>query len=162
MVERQETPDVSDQLARNLLEAFGEFRRVQWRESPIPGLTPGEMMILFSIMRACGLDGPGLKMSELGNLLHVSAPTMTQQVNSLVANGFVEKRVDQEDRRVVRITLTAKGTAVVHKAFTGFFASFKGLVEYLGAEDSITLTSLLGKMFAYFEELRQANSVAQE
>src|SRR5690349_3134100 len=131
MIEMQETQETSDELARNLVEAFGRFRRLQWRESPIPGLTRGEMMILFSIMRACGPEGPGLKVSELSNLLHVSAPTMTQQVNSLVASGFVDKSADPADRRAVRITLTEQGAAVVHKTFGGFFANFKGLVEHL-------------------------------
>ncbi len=157
-----EPQETADQVARKLLEAFGEFRRLPWRESAIPGLTAGEMMILFSLQRACGSGGAGLKVSDLGNLLHVSAPTMTQQVNSLVANGYVEKRADLDDRRVVRLTLTPKGTGVVHTAFTSFFASFQGLVEYLGVADSVQLATLMSKMFAYFEELRQANAAIQE
>ncbi len=157
-LETPETQETTDQLARKLMEAFGKFRQVNWRESPIPGLTSGEMMIMFSIMRACGTGGTGLKVSDLSNILHVSAPTVTQQVNSLVTNGFVEKHADKDDRRVVRITLTDKGTGVVHKAFTGFFSAFQGLVAYLGSEDSATLARLMSKLAAYFEELRQTNA----
>lgn len=157
-----ETQETTDQLARKLMEAFGRFRQVHWRESPIPGLTSGEMMIMFSIMRACGTGGAGLKVSDLSNILHVSAPTVTQQVNSLVANGYVEKRADKDDRRVVRITLTARGTEIVHKAFGGFFSAFQGLVAYLGSEDSATLARLMSKLAAYFEELKQANAAIQE
>lgn len=162
MLPLQEEQDTAKQLAHKLLATFGELRRLHWRYSPIPGLTPGEMMLMVSIKRGQEADETGLNVSEIGNLLHVSSPTVTQQVNSLVARGYVEKTVDRADRRVVRITLTARGDVVVQKAFEHIVCSYEGLVTYLGEEDTNKLIELFAKMFTYFSDLQASHSAGEE
>jgi DNA-binding MarR family transcriptional regulator len=148
--------------AHRLMQAFALFRRLNWRQSPMAGLTPGEMMVLSCIKRAAPPEGGGLRVSEIGNLLRVAAPTITQQLNDMETRGYVEKQSDPDDRRAVRITLTRKGAETVGAAWAAFSASFTGLVDYLGEEDSTQLAELLTKAFAYFDEVSERAAEAGE
>jgi DNA-binding MarR family transcriptional regulator len=141
--------------AHRLMHAFALFRRLHWRQSPMAGLTPGEMMVLSCIKRAAPPEGGGLRVSEIGSLLRVAAPTITQQLNDMETRGYIVKQSDPDDRRAVRITLTSQGTETVGAAWAAFSASFTGLVDYLGEDDSTQLAELLTKAFAYFDELSE-------
>lgn len=50
-----------------------------------------------------------MTMSELGKALAVPLSTATRLVDWLVESGYIERRPDPEDRRVVRVGLTATG-----------------------------------------------------
>ncbi|PWR71417.1 MarR family winged helix-turn-helix transcriptional regulator [Methanospirillum lacunae] len=52
---------------------------------------------------------PMLSMSQLGKLLYISKPHMTTLVDSLVIEGLIERHNDQNDRRVINISITQKG-----------------------------------------------------
>jgi len=139
------------------MDAFVQFRRLQWHQDSLFGLTPSEVKVLFCIKSAAP-DGAGVKVSELSNLLHVAAPTATQQANSLERAGFVQRSGDPDDRRVVRITLTDKGEEATRLAWQAFSAAFAGLVKHLGEEDSEKLADLLTRAFAYFQGIRETNT----
>jgi DNA-binding MarR family transcriptional regulator len=139
-------------VALKLLHAFGRLRRLNGRQIPIAGLTHGEIMVLSHIRRKAAEEACGMRVSEIGSFLKVAAPTITQQLNELETRGFVEKHSDPTDRRAVRIRLTPKGDAAVTAAWASFSASFRGLVAYLGEDDSNTLADLLGRAFLYFQE----------
>lgn len=55
-----------------------------------------------------------ITMNELSSLYKVSQTTMTRMVDNLVRNGYVERVRDEEDRRVVRVQLTKKGTEIAY------------------------------------------------
>jgi DNA-binding MarR family transcriptional regulator len=73
-------------------------------------------------------------------------------LKGLEANGLIERRIDPTDRRAVGITLTKKGEMVTQQAAEAFTASFEGLMEYLGEEQSNQLAELLSRVFRYFKE----------
>lgn len=50
-----------------------------------------------------------ISMSALGNMLYISKPYMTTLIDSLVAEGLVERNPDPQDRRVINISITEKG-----------------------------------------------------
>jgi len=142
-------------IAQKLLEAFSQFHKLNWRQSPIVGLKPSEIMVLYCLRKRTPPDSPGIKVSELSSALMVATPTITQLINGLETNGFVERTMDPEDRRVVRIKLTDKGSSTVDKATDSFFDSFNGLVEYLGEEESSQLAEVLSKVYRYFSEQKK-------
>jgi len=140
--------------AQRLQEAFAGFRRMHRRSGPIEGLTPGELMVLTSIQKEISSNGVGMKVSDISSMLNVASPTITQQINNLESHGLVERAADKEDRRVVRISLTEKGEVLVQKASEAFLARLKGLMEFLGEEDTIRLADLLIRVQTYFEQTR--------
>lgn len=68
------------------------------------GLHRGQPLVLKALW-----GQEGLTHTELGNLLHVRPATVTNMVKHMERTGFVERRTDEQDRRVSRVYLTAAG-----------------------------------------------------
>jgi DNA-binding MarR family transcriptional regulator len=145
-------------IAQRLLHAMAQFRRFHGKPQTIGGLTRGEMIILFCVEEGAEPNSIGLKVSEISNKLLIATPTATQQITALEAQGFVERRIDPVDRRVVRVQLTEKGAAITDQAKTRLRGALQGLVEYLGEEDSAELARLLERATGYFSTLRDPGS----
>jgi len=54
-------------------------------------------------------------MSELSEATNTQLSTLTRAVDKLVQKGFVVRKTDPRDRRVVRVSLTSSGVEVVKK-----------------------------------------------
>jgi DNA-binding MarR family transcriptional regulator len=59
--------------------------------------------------------GP-VTLGELASLEQVAPPTMTKVVETLERNGFVTRRVDPDDRRVARVSITTAGTRYLDRS----------------------------------------------
>jgi DNA-binding MarR family transcriptional regulator len=68
----------------------------------------GREAMEFRVLRLLSEYGE-LRMTEISRCLFVSKPYMTAIVDTLIAAGSVERRPDPDDRRVVRIAVTADG-----------------------------------------------------
>ena len=142
----------ADATAQKLFRSFMQFGKAEWHQRSIAGCTPGEIRVLFSIKKGVKPDATDIKVSEISKLLHVTSPTVTQLLKGLEANGLIERNIDPADRRAVGITLTEKGKMVTQQAADAFLASFQGLTEYLGEEQSNQLAELLLRASLYFRE----------
>ncbi|WIG57813.1 MAG: hypothetical protein OJF49_000558 [Ktedonobacterales bacterium] len=142
----------SNPTARKLWQAFTQLKRGAWHEQSIAGCTLSEVRLLFLIRRGRRAGRHIMKVSDLSKLLHVTSPAVTQLLNSLESRMLVERHMDPTDRRAISVTLTDSGLAVVQQAADAFDASFQGLVEYLGEEQSDQLAELLTKVLRYYNE----------
>ena len=145
---------------QKLLSALTQFKRLGWHQRTVAGCKPSEIRVLFCVKEGTHPDLPEIKVSEISKQLGVTSPTITQLLKSLEAHGLIERKIDTQDRRAVGIKLTVKGVMVAQQAADEFFASMKGLAEYLGEEQSDQLAELLFKVFRYFSE-REASSAYQ-
>ncbi|MDQ2809365.1 MAG: MarR family transcriptional regulator [Chloroflexota bacterium] len=141
-------------VTRRLLEAFTQFRRTNARPGTVAGVTHSELMVLACIKEAMGSNENGIRVSEISSLLRVAMPTITQQLNSLTTGGYVEKRSDPDDGRVVRIILTPRGESVMQAARDVLVGALAGLVDYLGEEKTNMLIELMGEVSTYFQDVR--------
>ncbi|MDP3142887.1 MAG: MarR family transcriptional regulator [Candidatus Omnitrophota bacterium] len=55
------------------------------------------------------------RMTDLANFMHVTTAAMTGIGDRLVRSGYLVRAYDSEDRRIIRVRLTAKGTELVKK-----------------------------------------------
>lgn len=145
----------AEQVVQELIRAYAQFRRTNWKQTTIEGLRRSEILVLWCVKDGSQSAGPGLRVSDLSSRLNVAAPTVTQQMNELESRGYVEKNVDPDDRRVVRIGLTPKGEKALIISHEAFHEYFKGLVEYLGVEDSLKFAELMNKTATYFQKTNQ-------
>lgn len=67
-------------------------------------ITPGGMFVMGSLKRHGTLS-----MSDIGKCLSMPKPHITVIVDKLIDEGYVERRSDPKDRRIVNISLTTKG-----------------------------------------------------
>jgi DNA-binding MarR family transcriptional regulator len=138
--------------AQKLMRAFIQFRKAEWHQRTVAGCSPSEIRVLFCLKRNTQPDAAILKVSEISKLLHVTPPTVTQIIKNLEASGLIERTGDPSDRRVVGITLTKKGDLVTVQATDAFATSLRGLIEYLGEEQSNQLAELLTRVVRYYRE----------
>jgi DNA-binding MarR family transcriptional regulator len=63
------------------------------------------------VLRRLGIQ-PGTSQSELADLLEVEKATAGRLIDRLESNGWVERRADENDRRINRIYMTKHGQSV--------------------------------------------------
>ena len=149
--------------ARKLIEAFSQFKRLQFKQQPpFCGLTNGETMVLFAIRNLLKNDEEGVKVSQISSHLRVAPPTVSQFINCLEEKGFVERKLDKEDRRAIRVVLTQKGEDALKEAFSQFCRIVEDLIEYLGEDKAVELADLMTKVFIYFKEVRGINEAKKD
>ena len=91
-------------------------------------------------------------MGDLGRALDVPLSTATRIVDWLVSNDYVQRQADLEDRRVVRVTLTAAG-AEVYRAITAFVRErAERFLRRFTAEERACLVTLVRKLVDAPEE----------
>ena len=102
-------PDTAAIAARLRLGVTRLARRL--RQEAEPGITPSMLAALSSVER----HGP-LTMSDLCAVEQVQRPSMTRIVAALVDAGLVTRTVDESDRRVARVQLSASGRRLLERA----------------------------------------------
>jgi DNA-binding MarR family transcriptional regulator len=102
-----------------MAENIAIFRRFASSTELFKNLTPQE---LHAITLLGKMGSP--RMSELAGRGHVTPGTMSVMINKLVKKGYVKRKRDEEDRRVVRVCLTPSGKRIdrlhhnLHKEMT--------------------------------------------
>jgi len=137
---------------RDLMEVTRRFNKIQFvrfvTASP-ESIRPNEWHFLGKVK---ALDeGSGVKPSVLAQKLNVTPGSITQTITSLEEKGLVERSIDKDDRRVVRVKITTKGNESLQNVKKAFTSAYEGLVNALGEEDCRQLASLLNKACDYFD-----------
>ena len=141
-----------DQLAltQELFQLMKQFPRPKLKQSSIDGLTRSEYELLVMLVMSTK-DGKGaFTVTEISNLLQVTPAGVTHLINPLEEAGYIERLPDPNDRRIVRIGLTAKGTQTAETLISEVQENLIGLVNHLGVEDSKTLIRLMSKSIEFF------------
>ncbi|RPF26102.1 MarR family winged helix-turn-helix transcriptional regulator [Georgenia muralis] len=81
----------------------------------------------------------------------VSSGTMTNRIDRMVDHGLVVRAADTQDRRVVKVRLTAEGRARVDAAMSALLASERELLAGLSTEDHDRLRDLLRAVLLPFD-----------
>lgn len=78
--------------------------------------------------------------------------TMTNRIDRLERRGLVERHRDADDRRGVKVRLTAAGADVVNAAMGDLLTREHELLAKMSADDQSQLTTLLRGLLASFEQ----------
>ncbi len=99
----------------------------------------------FGILEALHHLGP-LSLGELADKLLVTGGNITYVMDRLEAQGLVERRRSEEDRRVVEAHLTPEGRKRIASVFPGHAAFIREVVSPLGEEEQRKLRELLKRL----------------
>jgi DNA-binding MarR family transcriptional regulator len=137
-------------LTHDLFQIMKQFPRPKLKQSAIDGLTRSEYELLVMLVMNLDGDKKALTVTEISSLLQITPAGVTHLINPLEGAGYIERLQDPNDRRIVRIGLTGKGTQVAESLITEVQENLIGLVNYLGEEDSKTLIRLMSQAIEYF------------
>jgi DNA-binding MarR family transcriptional regulator len=137
------------------------FRRAYWavvhyvdtarmRTWEARGLTLPQLRILFAVRVQ-----PGITTNELARQLQLTTATVSGLVDKLSRAGLVERGQRLEDRRIIPLSLTTDGLAVVGEIRVGNRAHLDALAERVG-DDLEEVTRALELLVAGIETLPAA------
>ena len=99
------------------------------------------------------LAGDGLKSSDVAARGWSSPGTLTSVVNTLVREGYVERRADPGDRRVVRLYVTDKGRRICEEYLTVVGPHWRAAFDFVSPADEPVIRKFFVDMIGQFSEL---------
>ena len=97
-------------------------------------ISPMQFYVMFTLK-----EKSHLAMTQLSNELLTSKQQMTPVIDKLIEFGFVERKHDEIDRRIVKITLSSSGKLFLEKQKMEMFDMLKTKIQNLGDDDLSTL-----------------------
>lgn len=104
---------------------------------------PGQAMCLLVLS---GHDG--VSQRELAEMMHLAAPTVTTMLQKMEKHGLVERRPDEQDQRLTRLSLTGAGRVMANELRDAQAAYVNETIGALSAEDQREFERLLGAVGA--------------
>jgi DNA-binding MarR family transcriptional regulator len=130
--------------ATKLMGAYGqESVRAAGLKLSLAGL--GVLRILMS--------DDGLKASEVADRAWSSPGTLTSVVNTLVRDGFVERRADAADRRIVRLYITEQGRVVITYYVSQAAAWWHKAFDFVDSDDEAVVRKFFIQMINHLSQL---------
>jgi len=130
MMEESQLYERVDRLDRLFPEIARRFRTIPSQPHRTPDLSIPQLRTLLLLE-----SEQGHTMGELARLGSVTMPTATASVDALVAGRYASRRRSRQDRRVVLVSLTAKG----RRTLEGFRKERRErtatILRHLSAED---------------------------
>lgn len=99
------------------------------------------------------LEHDGLKSSEAASRGGSSKGTLTAVVNTLVREGYVERRPDGRDRRVIRLHVTEKGRAACDGYTEVAGPMWRNAFDFMSADDEPVIRRFFVQMIQQFSKL---------
>jgi DNA-binding MarR family transcriptional regulator len=106
----------------------------------------------LGVLRVLLAGQDGLKSSDVAARGWSSPGTLTSVVNTLVREGYVERRPDPGDRRVVRLWLTDEGRAACERYFEVAGPLWRDAFSFVPLEDEPVIRKFFVDMIEQFSE----------
>jgi DNA-binding MarR family transcriptional regulator len=119
-----------------------------WCTAQGTGVSPAGL----GVMRLLAVHD-GLKSSEVAARGWSTPGTITSVVDTLMRDGYVERRRDADDRRVVRLYLTEQGRRKVAESVSMIGPKWNGAFDYVDPADEPVVRKFLADTIEHFSQL---------
>ena len=152
-------------LAYEFINTFRNFKKVQMKNimnSLDTNNTINEINILLviteSILKKESLNNnlKSIKNSDekihlniIREKMHLAASTISPIITSLESKGYIEREIDEKDKRNTYIKLTDKGRLHTTNIHMNIVSNLKEYIKFMGDEDITKLIYLLNKTNNY-------------
>jgi DNA-binding MarR family transcriptional regulator len=106
------------------------------------GLSKARFMVLMMVY----VFREGLSPSDIAEKMGVTRGNMTKLIDGVEAAGLIKRENDSEDRRIVKICLSAKGEALFDRILPNHFERVTGLLQEITEKDRVALGGCLAKL----------------
>ena len=148
-----ETVSKETTLWKKLLETTEKIRNYQSRaisKGKAPDITMTQMQIM-----GCVLFSPekSVRVRDISEELGITPGGISQQVDTLVKMGLLERKTDEKDRRAVCITLSEKGKEINQWVDQFLSNLFQKLLADVPEEKRWVFAEVLDSMYQTLEKL---------
>jgi DNA-binding MarR family transcriptional regulator len=119
----------AERLHRLTKELIRRYQFRDWNQICCYGITISQSHILDALA-----EEGNLTMQQVAGRMFKSVSTMTRVVAQLVRRGYVRRHRDPEDRRVVHVSITPQGKAVVAAISRDLIATQRAILEGIPLE----------------------------
>ena len=114
----------------------------------IAGLKTGQFQVLAELQSR---DPLPMTASDLARAIVITSGGMTPVLDQLEERGLIDRRIDAEDRRARRVTITEKGRSLINRALEQRIARHRALNAALSTEEREALSATLRKLLVVME-----------
>jgi MarR family transcriptional regulator, organic hydroperoxide resistance regulator len=140
--------DPAEQLGRAFKATSAAIRRLRGRERRrVGGLRDAQYTLLFGLCEHTELPS-----SELAHLADLSPASATEMLDELVQAGLVRRVRSERDRRVVLVSLSEPGRALVEEHRARFEPRWRAAFADFSEEELETAIAVLDRMRVLFEK----------
>jgi len=132
-------------VVRELVTTYQAFTHVDAAGLRLFGLTPSQADVLFTLGNQTGMT-----FKEIGQKTLITKGTLTGVIDRLQAKSLVKRITGRNDRRCIRVELTAKGNKLFQTAFPVHIIYLKEHFDRMSGEDQATLRVLLKRLTSLF------------
>jgi len=111
------------------------------------GITRAQWLLLTRLHR-----NPGVSQSDLADLMEVERASAGRMIDRMEANGWVERRAQNGDRRIKRVYLTEEAERVHRRIWRVAEETVEDALSDLSATEAAQLIKLLGRVKATLVE----------
>lgn len=130
---------------RTVMMAINRTRRA-WKEHNRAvalemGIPESYRMIIMYLTRK-----PGANQRDIADFADITTAAVNQTVKEMLADGYVKKEIDENDRRYTKLFLTEKGEALSRRLLEILRNSDRMITELITPEKETELIELLNKI----------------
>jgi DNA-binding MarR family transcriptional regulator len=119
----------AERLHRLTKELIRRYQFRDWNQICCYGISISQSHILDALA-----EEGDLTMQQLAKRMYKSVSTMTRVVGQLVRRGYVKRRQNSEDRRVVHVSITPQGKAIVAAINRDLIETQKAILQSIPAD----------------------------
>jgi MarR family transcriptional regulator, organic hydroperoxide resistance regulator len=138
-----------EHVSRAFKRAMASVRRLRGREIRRPGeLSDAQFGLLFGLREHTELSS-----RELADAADVSPAAATEMLDGLVAAGLVRRERSERDRRVVLVSLTERGSALVEERRARLEPRWRAAFADFSDRELLAAASVLERLRSLFDEI---------
>jgi DNA-binding MarR family transcriptional regulator len=151
---------MNSSLSEKLFQQIHYFTNLIHREHHFPHSNPAEsgMGRGQGLVLRVLLEKDGLTQKELTDQLRIRPSSLGELVDKLEQNGYVERRVNENDKRIINVYLTEKGRIFANDMISARQGTVDALFSGLSESEKAQLSDLLGKLITSMEEKHSENA----
>ena len=125
--------------------AIKQYRKMSQKEitSQISDITIDQALILLLID-----ENPDYSQVEIAEILFKDYASITRMIELMVANGYLERKGERDDKRRAAIEITAKGKKGIVKLLPIIKSNRERALKGINTEEVTLVTSILQKIIA--------------
>ncbi len=133
------------QIAQKLEDSFLAFRHMMTSQLLTEAKGFGLSLSHFEVIMFLAHSGEA-SMKEIAEIMHITPPSASALVDTLVEKKLVKRTPSEEDRRTIHIYLNPEAHKLMISVHKKKVAVFKKLLSKLNGEDQENLIRILNKL----------------
>lgn len=114
-----------------------------------------EIMLLYVALDCFAERGEHITAAQAAKMMNVSAPSVSRTLKNLEEKGLIERGLDKNDRRSVRIVVTETGERRVNSVLNYVFTTMDKALSEFTDEELTAMVELHGKLVRSIEKVTE-------